>query len=125
MNHCPALISPAYYFEHLAFTQKPKGLLGEIVPRIIALAAPLLYALQFLAYSTVAIIDLILTIRQITSGACFLHAYVHATYSIRNCLSSFLEIPEKMVYGSHRTPNYCKDAFRYIRKDLSEYIPLP
>lgn len=119
------ILSPAYYSEHVAFQDPPKNaVLKEIIPRIVALVAPILYVCQAIFYATVAIVDLTLCLCCCSPGILFLYALHHTAISIQNCISSFFEIPEKFIFGQHRHPNYYGDSQRYVRKDLREHVDL-
>lgn len=119
------LFSPAYALEHLGFhKQFENPTLNEIVPRVVALAAPFFYCLQVVAYLVFGLMDLALAVLGGSPGILCQYAYVHTIDSIRNLVSSILEIPEKLLFGSHHRPNYCEDPKRYVRKDLSEVIGL-
>ncbi len=124
MNATLALC-PAYAAEHYAF-QEPiaNPILQEVVPRVVALVVPIFYAAQSVGYTAVGALEFATTILQRTPGILCQYAAVHAGYSIRNLVSSILEIPEKLVFGSRHLANYLGDPGRYTRICLEEQIGL-
>jgi len=120
----PALY-PAYALEHCGFGKPIENpCVKEVLPRIISLVAPILYAYQVAVYSSVLAIDLTLCMIGKTPGIVCQYGFVHGVLSFKNMLSSSLEIPEKLLFGAHHKPNYFGDQQRYVRKDLTEMISL-
>ena len=124
MTSSPVLC-PAYALEYFGFHEPIQNpVVKEIVPRIVALVVPFFYALQVAAYFCFSIVDFGLSLLSFSPGILCQYGVVHLGYSVCNLASSILEIPEKLVFGSHHQPNYCGDSGRYTRKDLSEHVGL-
>jgi len=118
------LFAPAYALEHLGYNQPlDNPLLNEIVPRVVALATPFFYALQVATYFTFTLLDIPLYLLGASPGYLCRSGF-HTSISLQNLASSTLEIPEKLLFGSHHRPNYLADPNRYVRKDLTELVGL-
>lgn len=119
------VLCPAYTLEHYAFGEPIQNpVLREVVPRITALVVPFFYALQTVAYFFVSLIDFTSCLLRLSRGILCQYALVHTGNSVKNLISSVLEIPEKMIFGNRHAPNYLDDQQRYLRKDFSERIDL-
>lgn len=124
LNNMPFLY-PAYYAENKAFDQNFQNPVAkEVIPRIVALVAPILFAYQTALYFVVGVANLALCLCQITPGIVCQGALLHLQHSIKGLASSFCEIPEKLAFGANRQINYFGDDQRYSRKDLSEHYEL-
>lgn len=113
-----AVVYPAYYFEAVGYDplKQPKSsLIKEVAARIIALAAPIFYVYQILLCSVVAAVDISLAYCSLSRGVVLQAAIPNVVYSSRNLISSLLEIPQKIIFGPHMSPNYCGDELRYER----------
>jgi hypothetical protein len=119
------LLCPAYYFEAKGFNSlhQPKNqLVKEVVARIVAIAAPILYLYQICLHGVVSLIDLVLCIPGITPGILLQSSIPSFFYSCKNFASSICEIPQKILFGSHCQANYFGDSCRYKRIDYLSTI---
>lgn len=102
---CPRVsVLPAYALEAVAFNPKEQPqnpYLRQIVPRIAALAAPILYGYQAVLYGAWILPDCCIS----GGWQCGLLS-TRAQESLVNLVSSTLEIPQKLISGPNCSPNY-------------------
>lgn len=129
MNMSLVCAFPAFHLEAIGFdpNQQPSNrLVREVAARVIAIAAPFFYVYQIAWSSVVLAVDFPLALCRISSGILAYYGYWTALVSIHNFFSSLLEIPEKVIFGPHRQPNYFGDEQRYNRGNfLKQPLLLP
>ncbi len=127
-NLLSAVAFPAYALESVGFNSRkqPTGYLAkEVVARIAALAAPILYGMQIGLFSIVLLADTLAMICVPHPAGIMLEgAIIHLTNSVRNLFSSCLEVPEKMIFGPHCAPNYMGDPGRYLYEEKDAFYLL-
>ncbi|NGX48574.1 MAG: hypothetical protein K940chlam5_00162 [Candidatus Anoxychlamydiales bacterium] len=117
--HINPILCPAYALEEKSFNKanQPKNkILKELLPRIAAIVAPILYAYQFLTHASIAFAELTLCFVGISSGIIFQYAFESSIISLFNTFSSVLEIPTKLRHGPNTKINIYGDHDRYKMK---------
>lgn len=114
------IISPAYYFEELAFNpnyQLENDLQKNVLARVIAVAAPILYVYQIGLHLVLAALEVVTCLITLTDGKQSKNGFSSALYSVRSLGSAILEIPHKLINGPSDAPNYCGNEDRYEMLD--------
>ena len=109
------MVLPVQHLEAIAFNpehQYQNPILKEVVPRIIALVAPILYLCQ------IAFMTILGAIYCMCGGMALQTSLVAVFESIPNLFSSIVEIPQKMVTGPNNAPNYFGTEDRYSMKEF-------
>jgi hypothetical protein len=107
INWIDPLFFPAYALEQAAFNPKhqPKNQIHrEVLARIAAVAAPILYLYQAILYRILAVFS---------NERRKMDWHQEKNFSFQLSFYSTLEIPEKLIFGPNKARNYSDISTRY------------
>lgn len=110
--------APATFLEVISFNpnlQSKCCLLNEITARIVAVVAPIFYTYQLLLSGLIIVCSFCAT-PCFGGSALYESAKEILTFidTVFNAGSSLFEMPQKVIFGPHRPPNYFGSKDRYL-----------